>query len=105
MLPGSLHCKGCAKVCEYATDVMFKSRSVMSFGSEQVLRFLQRADAKEAKTDRRRGPDGVRVKLDFSAGNFSNAVTTLRAHARSHPSPFHNSSSFSGRAVPVRARP
>lgn len=60
---------------EYATDIMFKSRadldriypalvhhSVMSFGSEQVLRFLQRNDAKEVKTDRRRGPDGVRVK-------------------------------------------
>jgi hypothetical protein len=36
--------------------------SVMSFGSEQVLRFLQRRDAQEVKTDRRRGPDGVRVK-------------------------------------------
>jgi len=60
---------------EYATDVMFKTRadldriypalvhhSVMSFGSEQVLRFLQRTKAKEVKTDRRRGPDGVRVK-------------------------------------------
>ena len=60
---------------EYATDVMFKTRadldriypalvhhSVMSFGTEQVLRFLQRVDAKEVKTDRRRGPDGVRVK-------------------------------------------
>jgi hypothetical protein len=60
---------------EYATDVMFRTRadldriypalvhhSVMSFGSEQVLRFLQRVDAKEVKTDRRRGPDGVRVK-------------------------------------------
>ena len=60
---------------EYATDVMFQSRahleriypalvehSVRSFGSEQVLRFLQRLDAREVKTDRRRGPDGVRVK-------------------------------------------
>ena len=60
---------------EYATDVMFKRQadlqavypamvhhSVMSFGSEQVLRFLQRRDAGEVKTDRRRGPDGVRVK-------------------------------------------
>jgi len=36
--------------------------SVMSFGSEQVLRFMQRRDASEAKSDRRRGPDGVRVK-------------------------------------------
>ena len=60
---------------EYATDVMFNQRadlqriypalvhhSVMSFGSEQVLRFLQRTGAKEVKTDRRRGPDGIRVK-------------------------------------------
>jgi hypothetical protein len=60
---------------EFATDVMFKTRadldqiypslvhhSVMSFGSQQVLRFLQRADASEVKTDRRKGPDGVRVK-------------------------------------------
>jgi hypothetical protein len=60
---------------EYATDVMFQSRadldriypalvhhSVKSFGSEQVLRFLQRADAKEVKSDRRKGPDGIRVK-------------------------------------------
>jgi len=60
---------------EYATDVLFKDRraldavypamvhhSVMSFGSEQVLRFMQRADASEVKSDRRRGPDGVRMK-------------------------------------------
>jgi hypothetical protein len=60
---------------EYATDVMFRNRaalegiypalvhhSVMSFGTEQVLRFLQRTAAKDVKTDRRRGPDGVRVK-------------------------------------------
>ena len=60
---------------EYATDVLFKSRaaldavypamvhhSVMSFGSDQVLRFMQRQDASEVKSDRRRGPDGVRVK-------------------------------------------
>jgi hypothetical protein len=60
---------------ECATDVMFRTRpdldriypalvhhSVMSFGSEQVLRSLQRTDAKEVKTDQRRGPDGVRAK-------------------------------------------
>lgn len=60
---------------EYATDVMFASQadlqavypamvhhSVMSFGSEQVLRFLQRKGAAEIKTDRRLGPDGIRVK-------------------------------------------
>jgi hypothetical protein len=60
---------------EYATDVMFRSRaelariypalvhhSVRSFGSEQVLRFMQRTNGKEVKTDRRKGPDGVRVK-------------------------------------------
>jgi hypothetical protein len=60
---------------EYATDVLFKTRaaldavypamvhhSVMSFGSEQVLRFMQRQDASEVKSDRRRRPDGVRVK-------------------------------------------
>jgi hypothetical protein len=60
---------------EYATDVMFKEQadlqavfpamvhhSVMSFGSEQVLRFLQRRTAGEVKSDRRLGPDGIRVK-------------------------------------------
>ncbi len=64
---------------EYATDVMFRDRAaleriypalvhhaVMSFGSEQVLRFMGRARgaqaADEVQTDRRRGPDGVRVK-------------------------------------------
>lgn len=60
---------------EYATDVMFKQQadlqavypamvhhSVMSFGSQQVLRFLQRKGASEVKTDRRLGPDGIRVK-------------------------------------------
>ena len=64
---------------EYATDVMFRSREalqriypalihhgVMSFGSEQVLRFLTgsarlgRQD--QVVTDRRRGKDGVRIK-------------------------------------------
>lgn len=64
---------------EYATDVMFRDRAalqriypalvhhaVMSFGSEQVLRFMGRCRGAHAsdqvQTDRRRGPDGVRVK-------------------------------------------
>ena len=60
---------------EYATDVMFKSRqdlqriyprlvhhSVMSFGSQQVLRFFSRQNAQALTSDRRRGEDGVRVK-------------------------------------------
>lgn len=63
---------------EYATDVMFRDRaalqriypalvhhSVMSFGAEQVLRFLGRkqvGSAVDVKTDRRRGEEGVRVK-------------------------------------------
>jgi hypothetical protein len=36
--------------------------SMMSFGSEQVLRFLQRKGAGEVKSDRRLGPDGIGVK-------------------------------------------
>src|SRR5438093_4033849 len=64
---------------EYATDVMFRDRAalariypalvhhaVMSFGSEQVLRFMGRSRGAhahaEVQTDRRRGPDGVRIK-------------------------------------------
>jgi hypothetical protein len=63
---------------EYATDVMFRDRAaleriypalvhhaVMSFGAEQVLRFLGRSRPglhDEVKTDRRRHPEGVRVK-------------------------------------------
>jgi hypothetical protein len=62
---------------EHATDVMFKDRasliriypalvhhSVMSFGAEQVLRFLGRATPgkSEVMTDRRRREPGVRVK-------------------------------------------
>ena len=60
---------------EYATDVMFEKQadlqavypamvhhSMMSFGSQQVLRFLQRKAAGEVKSDCRVGPDGVRVK-------------------------------------------
>lgn len=65
---------------EYATDVMFRDQAalqriypalvhhgVMSFGSEQVLRFMGRPIAAphrhdQVQTDRRRGPDGVRIK-------------------------------------------
>lgn len=63
---------------EYATDVMFCDRAaleriypslvhhaVMSFGAEQVLRFLGRSRPglnEEVKTDRRRHAEGVRVK-------------------------------------------
>ena len=63
---------------EYATDVMFRDRAalgriypalvhhaVMSFGSEQVLRFMHRSaqvGLQEVQSDRRRWPDGVRVK-------------------------------------------
>jgi hypothetical protein len=64
---------------EYATDVMFRDRAalariypalvhhaVMSFGSEQVLRFMGRPGRAhthdQVQTDRRRGPDGVRIK-------------------------------------------
>ena len=65
---------------EYATDVMFRDRaalqriypalvhhSMMSFGSEQVLRFLGRKTTcigaeDEVQSDRRRRVEGVRVK-------------------------------------------
>jgi hypothetical protein len=63
---------------EYATDVMFRNRAalariypalvhhaVMTFGSEQVLRFMHRSGQvglQEVQSDRRRWPDGVRVK-------------------------------------------
>jgi len=63
---------------EYATDVMFRDRSalariypslvhhaVMTFGSEQVLRFMHRSGQvglQEVQSDRRRWSDGVRVK-------------------------------------------
>jgi hypothetical protein len=63
---------------EYATDVMFRDRSalariypslvhhaVMTFGSEQVLRFRHRSGQvglQEVQSDRRRWSDGVRVK-------------------------------------------
>lgn len=65
---------------EYAYDVMFRDRAaleriysalvhhgVMNLGSEQVLRFMGRPvgahTGDDIKTDRRRGPDGVRVKF------------------------------------------
>jgi|SRR5215471_7536630 len=79
---------------EYATDVMFRTRadldriypalvhhSVMSFGSEQVLRFLQRRDAQQIKSDRRRGPDGVRVKhwLNDNSLKLYDKGTVLRS--------------------------
>jgi hypothetical protein len=64
---------------EYATDVMFRHRealkriypalvhhAVMSFGAEQVLRFMGRSGKPgvhdEVQTDRRRRAEGVRVK-------------------------------------------
>lgn len=65
---------------EYATDVMFRNRAaltkvypglvhhaIMSFGSEQVLRFMGRPGGRahahdEVQTDKRRGVDGVRIK-------------------------------------------
>jgi hypothetical protein len=64
---------------EYATDVMFRDQAalgriypalvhhaVMSFGSEQVLRFMGRPRGArthdEVQSDRRRGPDGLRIK-------------------------------------------
>ena len=63
---------------EYATDVMFRDRAalariypalvhhaVMTFGSEQVLRFMHRSaqvGLQDVQSDRRRWPDGVRVK-------------------------------------------
>lgn len=90
---------------EYATDVMFKNRadldriypalvhhSVMSFGSEQVLRFLQRRDAKEVKSDRRRGPDGVRVKhwLNDNSLKIYDKGTVLRSEVTiNNPKDFH----------------
>lgn len=90
---------------EYATDVLFKTRadldriypalvhhSVMSFGSEQVLRFLQRTDAKEVKTDRRRGPDGVRVKhwLNENSLKIYDKGTVLRSEVTiNNPRDFH----------------
>jgi len=68
---------------EFATDIMFKNQlalqriypalvhhSVMSFGSEQVLRFLSRRNAGDVRSDCRRGPDGVRVKHWFNQNSL-----------------------------------
>jgi hypothetical protein len=81
---------------EYATDVMFRDRaalqriypalvhhSVMSFGAEQVLRFLGRkqiGSAVDVKTDRRRGEEGVRVKhwLNRNSLKFYDKGSILR---------------------------
>lgn len=81
---------------EYATDVMFRDRaalqriypalvhhSVMSFGAEQVLRFLgrkQSGSAVDVKTDRRRGAEGVRVKhwLNRNSLKFYDKGSILR---------------------------
>lgn len=85
---------------EYATDVMFRDRAalariypglvhhaMMSFGSEQVLRFLGRSGRAgihdEVKTDRRRGEDGVRVKhwLNRNSLKFYDKGSVLRVEA------------------------
>lgn len=82
---------------EYAYDVMFRDRAalariypalvhhaVMSFGAEQVLRFMGRPAGAHAgdqvKTDRRRGPDGVRVKhwLNDNSLKFYDKGSVLR---------------------------
>lgn len=81
---------------EYATDVMFRDRaalqriypalvqhSVMSFGAEQVLRFLGRKQvgaATDVRTDRRRGEEGVRVKhwLNRNSLKFYDKGSVLR---------------------------
>jgi hypothetical protein len=83
---------------EYACDVMFRDRAaleriypalvhhaVMSFGSEQVLRFMGRPcgahRGDQVQTDRRRGPDGVRVKhwLNHNSVKFYDKGSVLRA--------------------------
>lgn len=85
---------------EYATDVMFGKREklariypalvhhgVMSFGAEEVLRFLGRAGKAgvndEVKTDRRRRADGVRVKhwLNGNSLKFYDKGSILRSEA------------------------
>lgn len=82
---------------EYATDVMFKSRQaleriypalihhgVMSFGSEQVMRFLTGAarlgQHDKVVSDRRRGKDGVRIKhwLNVNSIKLYDKGTVLR---------------------------
>lgn len=85
---------------EYASDVMFRRRAaleriypalvhhaVMSFGAEQVLRFMGRRDRlglnDEVLTDRRRGPEGVRVKhwLNDNSLKFYDKGSVLRSEA------------------------
>jgi hypothetical protein len=82
---------------EYATDVMFGNRealgriypalvhhAVMSFGAEQVLRFMGRTGRPgihdEVKTDRRRRAEGVRVKhwVNKNSLKFYNKGSVLR---------------------------
>jgi hypothetical protein len=83
---------------EYATDVMFGEREkleriypalvhhgVMSFGAEEVLRFLGRPGKAgvhdEVKTDRRRRTEGVRVKhwLNGNSLKFYDKGSILRS--------------------------
>lgn len=83
---------------EYATDVMFKEREnleriypalvhhgVMSFGAEEVLRFLGRPGRAgihdEVKSDRRRREEGVRVKhwLNGNSLKFYDKGSILRS--------------------------
>jgi hypothetical protein len=85
---------------EYATDVMFRDRAaltriypglvhhaMMSFGSEQVLRFMGRPGRvrlrDEVKTDLRSGEDGVRVKhwLNRNSLKFYDKGSVLRVEA------------------------
>jgi hypothetical protein len=87
-----------ASQSEYATDVMFGERGqlvrlypalvhhgVMSFGAEQVLRFLGRPGTAgvndEVKTDRRRRAEGVRVKhwLNGNSLKFYDKGSILRS--------------------------
>lgn len=87
-----------ASQSEYATDVMFGEREkleriypalvhhgVMSFGAEQVLRYLGRPGKAgvhdEVKTDRRRRAEGVRVKhwLNGNSLKFYDKGSILRS--------------------------
>jgi hypothetical protein len=83
---------------EYATDVMFRDRAaleriypslvhhaMLSFGSEQVLRFLKKSSwvgrGEEVQTDRRRREDGVRVKhwVNLNSVKFYDKGSVLRS--------------------------
>jgi hypothetical protein len=96
--PLNLHYYWTVAESEYASDVMFRRRAaleriypalvhhaVMSFGAEQVLRFLGRRDRlgvnDEVLTDRRRGPEGVRVKhwLNDNSLKFYDKGSVLRS--------------------------